>query len=133
MDGGDQDLFCAPNQIVFFDNTLCIFPIGHVGDDKFHLVHIGPQAFEVVPVVPLGFARSRAFYIENDLGAWIDVRGRDETTRFDLYFVTTLTKLSNKWEYALLCKRFTARDLDQITAKFVEFDKNILKTCLFAA
>src|SRR5260370_42087859 len=61
----DQNRFGAMFKVVIFDHLACEIPVFTIGDYKFYLIEVSAQTFEIWPMIPFGFARGRAFHVEN--------------------------------------------------------------------
>src|SRR5687768_3599351 len=96
MNWRDQNLLCLPYEVVLSDHPAREFPVAHIGDHEFYLVLLRPQTLEIWPVVSLGLAGGRTFYIKYHRRARIDVLDRNKSARLDKNLVSAIAKLGNE-------------------------------------
>jgi hypothetical protein len=68
----NENLFYATNKSMFVDDLFRKFPIGNIGDHKFHFILFLSQSLNVLPMISFRLARRRTFYIEDDRRPRID-------------------------------------------------------------
>lgn len=118
---------------MLLNDLFCKFPISEVGDDEFYLIPVRPKSVEIWPMISFRFAGRGTLYIKDQGGPSVNAFCRDKTASLDQHLVTAIAKRGDEWKYSLLGKRFTARNLDQATAKSVERGNYLLKRHPLAA
>ena len=125
-DRRDEDRVCAAFEIVARYYVASVSPIGTIHDDEFDLVTVGAQPFEVRPVIAFGFARGRAFHIEDKFRALVNIFRRDITARFDQDFVARITETCDERQGFALRERFAACDFDELAVYCAHLRKHVI-------